>query len=77
MPAKGVIYNIHRREMAEKIPSLQDSSMSAVTSNLGKLAASVQCLFSCRGTIPEAENIVLTYKKVTGDWSSLELPAET
>ena len=77
MPAKGVIYNIHRREMAEKIPSLQDSSMSAVTSNLGKLAASVQCLFSCGGTIPEAENIVLTYKKVTGDWSSLELPAET
>ena len=51
--------------------------MDAVISNLGKLAESVECCFSCGGTMPQVENIVLFYKKQSGDWSPkpLELPS--
>ena len=64
--------------MAASIPSLQELSSSVISSNLGKLAGSVECLFSCGGTIPQVENVVLFYMKKCGDWSSepLKLPAE-
>ena len=64
--------------MAASTPSLQELSSSVIASNLGKLAGSVECLFSCGGTIPQVENIVLCYMKKCGDWSSepLKLPAE-
>lgn len=57
--------------------SLHEFSISAIISNLGELAGSVECLFSCGGTIPQVENVVLFYKKRSGDWCSkpLELPA--
>ena len=63
--------------MAASIP-LQELSSSVISSNLGKLAGSVECLFSCGGTIPQVENVVLFYMKKCGDWSSepLKLPAE-
>ena len=59
-------------------PSLQELSSSVIASNLGKLAGSVECLFSCGGAIPQVENVVLFYMKKCGDWSSepLKLPAE-
>ena len=64
--------------MAASTPSLQELSSSVIASNLGKLAGSVECLFSCGGTIPQVENVVLFYLKKCGDWSSepLKLPAE-
>ena len=64
--------------MAASTPSLQEFSSSVIASNLGKLAGSVECLFSCGGAIPQVENIVLFYMKKCGDWPSepLKLPAE-
>ena len=56
--------------MAASTPSLQELSSSVISSNLGKLAGSVECLFSCGGTIPQVENVVLFYMKKCGDWSS-------
>lgn len=55
--------------------SLQNISQSAIVKNLGKVATSVTSLFSCGGTIPQAENVLLFYKK-SGDWAPkpLHLP---
>ena len=64
--------------MAEKNPqSLQRFSEEEVISNLGKLAQSVECWFSCGGTISQLKSTDLLYKKQSGDWCSkpLQLPA--
>ena len=57
-------------------PSLQDLSHRTVISNLGKLAGSVECNFSCGGVLSHFSSIVLDYKKPSGEWSSepVQLP---
>ena len=57
-------------------PSLEDLSHRTVISNLGKLAGSVECNFSCGGVLSQLSSIVLDYKKPSGEWSSepVQLP---
>ena len=59
------------------VETLSCLSQSAIGLNLGKLAQSVECHFSCGGTIPDVEKVFISYKKKSGDWSSrpLELPS--
>lgn len=44
-------------------------------SSLGELAKRIKCRFSCGGAVPQVENMDLVYKKTSGDWSSIPLPA--
>ena len=57
-------------------PSLEDLSHNTVISNLGKLAGSVKCNFSCGGALSQLSSVVLDYKKPSGEWSSepVQLP---
>jgi len=55
---------------------LQEVSKETVISNLGKLARSIECRFSCGGTIRELAAVDLLYKKPSGDWSCIKLPSE-
>lgn len=61
-----------------KIPSLKEFAEDAVYSSLGSLAESVDCHFSCGGSIPEVKNVLLFYKQQSGDWFSkpLTLPVD-
>ena len=58
--------------------SLQEQSTEAVITNLGKVAKSIECLFSCGGSV-DANNILISYKTKVGNWSSqpLQLPGST
>ena len=64
--------------MAADTPSLEDLSHCSVISNLGKLAGSVECSFSCGGVLSQVSSVILDYRKASSDkWSSkpLQLPA--
>ena len=60
--------------MANK--TLQQFSEEAVFSSLGETARSAKCCFSSGGTVPQLESVDLVYKKQSGEWSSLQLPAD-
>ena len=58
-----------------KPKTLQQSSEDRIISTLAK---SIECYFSCEGTVPEVNSASILYKKQCGDWSSrpLQLPVD-
>lgn len=60
------------------VPSLKEFAEDAVYSSLGGLAESAECHFSCGGSTPEVNSVLLFYKQKSGDWCSkpLALPED-
>ena len=56
--------------------SLQQSSEDTVISTLCKEAENISCCFSCGGSVPQVSSVSLLYKQQSGDWSTLQLPAD-
>lgn len=50
-------------------PSLKDSPTQTVITNLGKLASSTVCMFTCGGTVTTDKTVLIFYKKENGKWS--------
>ena len=64
--------------MAEKeSPTLKELCTDAVISNLGTLASSIECHFSCGGSLPQVETVSVFYKSRSGEWAAnpLQLPS--
>ena len=55
---------------------LQDICQESIVKNLGKTAESIQCQFSCGGSLPQVKSVDIHYKKECGDFSGLSLPAD-
>ena len=55
---------------------LQDICQESVVKNLGKTAESIQCRFSCGGSLPQVKSVDIHCKKECGDFSGLSLPAD-
>ena len=62
----------------EETGSLKEAAAACIVSNLGRLADSIECSFSCGGSLPvSASNTLIFYKRDTDEWSSrpIHLPS--
>ncbi len=55
---------------------LQDTAEKSVISYLGEIAKTIQCRFSCGGSIPQVDNVTIHYTKKPSDNNSLTLPVD-
>ena len=56
--------------------SLQGAAEKSVISNLGEIAKTIQCRFSCGGSLPQVDNVTIHYTKKPRDYNALTLPAD-
>ncbi len=56
---------------------IQDTIEKTVISNLGEIVKTIQCRFSCGGSLPQVDNVtVIYYTKKPGNFHALTLPAD-
>ena len=53
--------------------SLQGAAEKSVISNLGEIIKTLQCRFSCGGSLPKVDNVTIHYTKKPGDYNALTL----
>ncbi|XP_064402955.1 uncharacterized protein LOC135348612 [Halichondria panicea] len=56
--------------------SLQGAAEKSVISNLGEIAKTIQCRFSCGGSLPQVDNVTIHYTKKPRDYNALTLPGD-
>ncbi len=52
---------------------LQDTAEKSVITNLGEIAKTIQCRFSCGGSLPQVDNVAIHYTKKPRDNNALTL----
>ena len=65
-----------RRKPRTQESSLQEICQETVVKNLGRIAESLQCRFSCGGSLPQVKSIKVFFEKKCGRASRLSLPAD-
>ncbi len=55
---------------------LQEAAENSVILNLGEVAKTSQCRFSCGGSLPQVDNVTIHYKKKPGNYNALTLPTD-
>ncbi len=56
---------------------LQDAAENTVISNLGEIVKTIQCRFSCGGSLLQVDNVtIIYYTKKPRDYHALTLPAD-
>ena len=56
--------------------NLQEICQETVVKNLGKTAGSIQCRFSCGGSLPQVKSVTVFFERKCGRTSQLSLPVD-